>query len=133
MSITRKQLRGFGASEYLAKQLTHGLTPAGQQGRAHAYEIDQILNTIRKRLENPKIRNSTRIVLLQLEIEVGGLIEKPVSNQNLLDAIAEAAQANTRFEQTARHSRKVAQELQNYKSKRGSTFTAHNNVVAFKS
>jgi hypothetical protein len=133
MSITRKQLQEFGASEYLAKQLTRDLQPAGRQGRAYAYEVEQVINAIRGRLNAPKVRKATKAILAQLEVEVSGLIEEPISNPKLLDAIAEAAQANTRFEQTARKSRKAAQELQDYKKKRGFEFSTHNNIVAFKS
>lgn len=132
MSITHKQLRNFGASEYLVRQLTHGLQTAGRQGRAYVYSTEQVLNAIRDRLNAPKIRKATKAILAQIEIEISGLIEKPISNQRLLDAIAEAAQANTRFEQTARKSRKAAQALQDYKNRRGADFSAHNNIVAFR-
>jgi hypothetical protein len=132
MNITRKQLREFGTSEYLAKQLTRGLQPAGRQGRAYVYDVELVLTAIRDRLNAPRLRKATKTVLIQLEIEVSGLIEEPELNQQLLDAIAEAAQANTRFEQTARQSRKAAQELDAYKNRRGSHLSTHNNIVAFR-
>jgi hypothetical protein len=132
MSITRNQLKDFGASEYLVRQLTRELQPAGRQERAYVYSTEQVLSAIRERLDAPKIRKATKAILAQIEIEISGLIEKPISNQQLLDAIAEAAQANTRFEQTARRSKKAAQALQDYKNRRGFDFSAHNNIVAFR-
>lgn len=132
MSITRKQLKNFGASEYLVKQLTQGLQPIARQRSAHIYDTAQVLDAIRDKLDAPNVRKTTKAKLAQLEIEVSGLIEPSVSSQQLLDAIAEAAQANTRFEQTARKARKAAQELQNYKKERRLDFSTHNNIVVFK-
>jgi len=132
MSITRKQLKSFGASEYLAKQLTQGLQPIARQRSAYVYDIAQVIDAIRDKLDAPNVRKTTKAKLAQLEIEVSGLIEPSVSSQQLLDAIAEAAQANTRFEQTARKARKAAQELQTYKKERRLDFSTHNNIVVFK-
>lgn len=132
MGITRRQLKEFGASDYLVKQLTKELQPVGRQGRAYAYDKRQVLSAICDRLDIPKIRETTKAILKRIEVEVSGLVEPFVTNPQLLDAIAEAAKANARFEQTARQAQKTAAEFQDYKKKCSSNFITHNNIVVFK-
>ena len=131
MTITRKQLKEFGASDYLARCLTRDLQPVGRRGRAYLYSRDQVLDAIRKRMNTPRIRQATKIVLTQLEVEVSGVVEDAVTDERLLAAIQEAAEANARFEQTARSSRQVAEDFQAYKEKNQLQLNPKNNIVAF--
>ena len=129
--ITRKQLKEFGASDYLARCLTKDLQPVGRRGRAYLYSRDQVLDVICRRMNAPRIRQTTKIVLTQLEIEVSKVVEDAITDNRLLAAIQEATEANARFEQTARSSRQVAEDFQAYKEKHQLQLNPQNNIVVF--
>ncbi len=52
MSITRKQLKEMGATEYLARRLTRNLQSTSKIGRAYTFERRQVLNAIRQLLSS---------------------------------------------------------------------------------
>lgn len=131
MGVTRKQLQNFGASAYLAKRLTKPLQPVGRQGRAFNYDTSQVLEEIQRLLDAPKIRKTTKATLEQLEIKVSGAVEAVPADDPLLEAMQRMSEANARFEQTARHARKVAEDYATYKVERGSKLQFGNNVVPF--
>ena len=64
--ITRKQLRGYGASRYLARRLTEPLAPIGKSGNAYLYALDQIVAAVRKYRSKSRLQHSTRQILEQL-------------------------------------------------------------------
>jgi len=132
MGITRKQLKTFGATDYLVKQLTKPLQPIGKQGNAYEYETKQVLDSIYYLMDTARMRKTTRAILAQLKIEISSRVENTISDKRLLEAILLASEANARFEQTACQTKKIAQNFQTYKRKRGSDFSPRNNIVAFK-
>lgn len=131
MNITRKQLKNFGASEYLVKKLTKTLNPVKNKGRIHEYNTEQVCNSIRHLMNAPKIRKTTKVVLVQLEIEISSLVENIIADEHLLEAMRRVGKANARFEQTARQAKKVAQDFQTYKKNCGLDFSPRNNITVF--
>lgn len=132
MSITRKQLKALGASDYLVKQLTKTLKLVQKTGRVNEYDAEQVLNSIRNLMNASKIRKTTKAVLVQLEIEVSSLVEYIIADQHLFAAIRSVGEANARFDQTARQAKKVAQDFQTYKKKCELDFSPKNNITFFK-
>lgn len=63
---TRKQLRGYGASRYLARRLTETLTPVEKVGSAYVYELAQVIDSSRAYSERSRIRPTTKETLQQL-------------------------------------------------------------------
>lgn len=132
MGITRRQLKEFGATDYLSNQLLKPLQPAGKQGRAYEYEISQVLDAIRRLSATPRLRKTTLAKLLELEVHLSRMIPvTPTPDPDLLEIMQRASVANTRFEQTARQARKAAGEFKAYKKAQGSDFNPKNNIVVF--
>ncbi len=65
-TTTRKQLRGYGASHYLARRLTASLSPISKSGNAYVYELDQVSGAVREYSSNARIQLTTRKVLEQI-------------------------------------------------------------------
>ena len=61
--ISRAQLRGYGASRYLARALTESLKPMGKQGNSYLYRLPEVMKAIKTYLLKPKIHQTTRQVL----------------------------------------------------------------------
>lgn len=133
MGIIRKQLNNFGATPYLSSRLTKGLEPIGRQGRAYEYNTKQVLQSIRNLMASPKTRKTTKAVLARLEGKVSSLVENTTNDERLRAAMQAASVANARFEETASGTRKIAQEFQEHKRKRGLNFSSRNNIVTFTS
>lgn len=130
MFITRKQLKSFGATDYLVKRLTQALQPDRKKGRLYEYNTKQVLNSICSLRDTLKIRKTTKVTLAHLEIKVSSLIGS-TNNSRLLEAMRRASEANTQFEQTADEARKIAKEFQDSKREYGINFSPKNNIVAF--
>lgn len=79
VTITRTHLRGYGASSYLARQLTVALVPRGRQGAAYCYALPDIMSSIAEYLAKPRIRATTRQILeyicAELRPQVQNVIE----------------------------------------------------------
>lgn len=132
MGITRKQLNGLGATDYLVKQLTKSLQPIGKQRNAYEYETKQVLDSIYYLIDTARMRKRTRAILTQLKTKISSRVENNISDKRLLEAILLAGEANSRFEETAGQAKKIAQKFQTYKRKSDSIFSPRNNIVAFK-
>lgn len=65
-TTTRKQLRGYGASRYLARRLTKSLTPVAKSGNAYVYTLDQAITAIRQYSSEARIHLTTQKVLEQI-------------------------------------------------------------------
>lgn len=65
-TITRKQLRNYGASRYLARRLTVSLSPVEKSGNAYVYAVDQVSTVIREYSSKARIQLTTRKVLEQI-------------------------------------------------------------------
>lgn len=65
-TITRKQLRGYGASHYLARRLTALLSPIEKSGNAYVYAVVQVSTAIREYSSKAGIQTTTREVLEQI-------------------------------------------------------------------
>lgn len=65
-TTTRKQLRGYGASHYLARRLTASLSPISKSGNVYVYELDQVSGAVREYSSNARIQLTTRKVLEQI-------------------------------------------------------------------
>ncbi|MDJ0583432.1 hypothetical protein [Crocosphaera sp.] len=65
-TTTRKQLRGYGLSTYLATAITQNLTPIHKEGRILIYNLNEVIAAIRKYLSKTQIKPQTRITLESL-------------------------------------------------------------------
>ena len=65
-TTTRKQLRGYGASRYLARRLTESLAPIDKAGNAYVYALEQVIAAVRDYSAKQRIQQTTRQVLAQL-------------------------------------------------------------------
>lgn len=65
-TTTRKQLRGYGASHYMARRLTASLTPIKKVGNAYVYTIDQVVAAIREYRSKAQIQLATKQLLEQM-------------------------------------------------------------------
>lgn len=133
MGITRKQLKNFGATDYLVKRLIKSLQPTGKKGRAYEYGVEQMLDSIRSMMDAPRIRKTTQLALAHLEVKVSGIVKDVTPDKQMLEAMRRVGETNARFEQTAREFRKIAKEFQTYRRKRSHNFSSQNNIVVFTS
>lgn len=65
-TLTRKQLRGYGASRYLARRLTASLQPVAKSGNAYVYVVDRAIAAIREYKSRARIQLTTKKVLEQI-------------------------------------------------------------------
>jgi len=77
--ITRTQLRGYGASSYLARQLTVALIPLEHQGRTSYYAIPDVISAIKAYLMKPRIRPTTQKILEQLQLELAPWMQNTIA------------------------------------------------------
>lgn len=83
-AITRKQLRGLGASNYHAVKVTEFLDPIGRQGHAYLYAIKEVIISIRSYRERPRLKPGTytrlETVLDTLIDLLGNVLHAPFSS-----------------------------------------------------
>lgn len=65
-TVTRSQLRGYGASDHLARAVTRSLEPVGQRGRSKCYGLRDVMQALRSYGERSRLRPSTRDTLSQI-------------------------------------------------------------------
>ena len=131
MGITRKQLKNFGATYYLSKRLTKALQPVGKEGREYEYDTNQVLGSIYRLMDAPKLRSTTKSTLTDLEVKVNDLVDHTFSEKQLLEVMQRMIAASVRFEKIAREARKCAEEFQCYKKKCITNFNSKNNIIVF--
>lgn len=68
--VTRKQLNGYGLSEYHSKILTQSLTRVGKWRNAYAYNIEDVCQSINQYLQKPRIKESTHVAMEQALISL---------------------------------------------------------------
>lgn len=69
-TTTRKQLRGYGASHYLARRLTASLPSVAKSGNAYVYAIDQVTAAIREHSSKARTQLATKEVLEQIATQL---------------------------------------------------------------
>lgn len=69
-TATRKQLRGYGASHYIARRLTASLTPIAKVGNAYVYTIDQVIAAIREYRLKARTQLATKQLLEQMMVQL---------------------------------------------------------------
>ena len=83
-TITRKQLRGLGASQYHAVKVTKDLEPVRRQGHAYLFTISEVIHSIRSYRERPRLKPETHTklkkVLDTLLDVLGNVVTAPFSN-----------------------------------------------------
>lgn len=83
--ITRRQLRGYGCSAYLARQLTWNLTPIAQQGRANVYSLSAVIAALRHYQQQPRVQDKTKALIAQVLPELlarlGNVVQAPFAWQ----------------------------------------------------
>lgn len=57
---TRNQLKGYGASYYQAMIITKNLVPVDKHKNTNIYSLSEVIISIKKYLEKPKIKEKTR-------------------------------------------------------------------------
>jgi len=77
ITLTRRQLRGYGLSSYLVRQLTQPLKPICKQGRTDCFLIRDLMQALRNYSQKPRIYLETRkkiqLVLNELSQLLGNL------------------------------------------------------------
>jgi hypothetical protein len=63
LTITRRQLQGYGATRYLAAKITASLTPVEKAGAAYVYALEPTIAAIRLYAERSRIRPTTQQTL----------------------------------------------------------------------
>jgi hypothetical protein len=64
-TITRRQIKSKGATQYLSNKVTQGLGPVGKEGGSFTYKVVEVLKVVKDLIVHPKTRKST-IASLQL-------------------------------------------------------------------
>lgn len=84
-TTTRKQLRGYGASRYLARKVTEPLDPIGKAGSAYVYALDQAIAAIRDYSERSRIHSETKQtlnnILSELLPRLDNVVNLPAAEQ----------------------------------------------------
>ena len=78
-TTTRKQLRGYGASRYLARKLTASLAPVDKAGNAYVYALEQVIAAVRDYSAKQRIQQTTKQVLAMLLSQLLARIDNIVS------------------------------------------------------
>ena len=77
ITLTRRQLRGYGLSSYLVRQLTQPLKPICKRGQADCFSIRDLMQALRDYSQKPRIYLETRkkiqLVLNELSQLLGNL------------------------------------------------------------
>ena len=77
-TTTRRQLRGYGASGYLARRLTESLEPVAKSGNAYVYTLEQVAASVREYSAHKRIQSTTKQVLEQMLAQLLALIDNVV-------------------------------------------------------
>ena len=62
-TTTRKQLRGLGLSQYLARAVTRNLTPVRRNGRTYSYSIQNVVASMNCHSSKVRVKPPTRKTL----------------------------------------------------------------------
>lgn len=114
MNITRHQLMGFGATQHQATELTKALAPVGKQGRSNLYSLSEVMEAITTRLNNKRIRSSTRAALEKLQATLEALTTNVISmpfgapDDEMSDAVKQLMRSAAN-PKTLKHKMKVAE------------------------
>lgn len=116
-TTTRKQLGALGLSKYQVSVLTKPLTPVGKEGRSSTFTLSQIIDAIRQRLNNTRIKQSTQAALtLTLDLllaRLGNIVSLPQSSHPALKkAGAQLLQSIARTDATLADLQADAMEIQ---------------------
>lgn len=60
---TRNQLKGYGASYYQATIITKNIVPVDKHKNTNIYSLSEVIISLKKYLEKPKIKEKTRQTL----------------------------------------------------------------------
>ncbi|MFK8185414.1 MAG: hypothetical protein AB8B99_18720 [Phormidesmis sp.] len=77
-TTTRKQLRGYGVSRYLARRLTQALTPVNKLGNAYVYRLEHVIGATRTYQSNTRIQEKTRQLLEQVMTQLLSRVDNVV-------------------------------------------------------
>ena len=78
LTTTRKQLRGYGASHYLARRLTRSLEPITKSGNAYVYALAQVVTAARNYSEQARVQPTTKQILEQMLTQLVSQIDNVV-------------------------------------------------------
>ncbi|MGF1602026.1 MAG: hypothetical protein ACFCU8_08380 [Thermosynechococcaceae cyanobacterium] len=78
MNITRHHLIGFGATQYLAKKLTHSLSVQGKSQRSNLYKASDVLRTASAYHSKSRIHHATKTSLSRLIQQLKAVSENVV-------------------------------------------------------
>lgn len=84
LTVTRKQLRSYSATRYLARKLTESLSPTGKVGLAYVYDLGMVIASIREYSGRSRIRPQTKQTLLKileaLLPQLNNVVDLPTGN-----------------------------------------------------
>ncbi|MEM8642232.1 MAG: hypothetical protein AAGG51_25970 [Cyanobacteria bacterium P01_G01_bin.54] len=70
-TVSRFDLRAFGLSDYLIRQLTRGLT-FNRENRFKVYSVVDLLGSVSQKLAKPRTMAKTRMILENLRLKLQG-------------------------------------------------------------
>jgi hypothetical protein len=83
--ITRRQLRGYGCSVYLARQVTQGIKPMARVKSANVYPLSVVIAALRSYQQKSRIKQSTKTLIAQVLPELlarlGNVVQVPFAWQ----------------------------------------------------
>jgi hypothetical protein len=127
-TITRRQLRAYGATDYLARSLTKAIVPVGQQGRSLLYSISDVITAIDASLQR-RIRPATQQRLQAIRSE----LTQPHADDSLERLAAEILEEHSKFEQVVAESKQKEEAFYATHDRWiQQTLVKRNNIVTFK-
>lgn len=81
---TRNQLKGYGASSYIARVITKDTPIFKKEGQANVYKVEDVIASTRIYIQNPRIKATTtdllQSLLQSLLKRLGNVVEVPFYN-----------------------------------------------------
>jgi hypothetical protein len=65
-TTTRKQLRGYGLSDYTVRKVTQGITPCDRQGATYLYVVSDVISALKQALQNPRSKPTTQSAMVDV-------------------------------------------------------------------
>ncbi|MEB3355145.1 MAG: hypothetical protein VKK04_00255 [Synechococcales bacterium] len=109
-TITRKQLKSYGASDYLVRCLTKAIAPQGKQGRSNLYSVSEIITEIDE-YSKRRIREATRELLKVIRAELLK-ISLDITGDDPIDQLAaEILEEHSKFQEAVAVSKKREEDF----------------------
>jgi hypothetical protein len=129
--VTRKQIKEYGATDYLARALTKLLSPAGKQGNSLLFQLSDVIKSIDAYVQR-HVRQATKTLLQTIRAELVK-IDLAIAGDDPLEQLAvEILEEDSKFKQAISESKQREREFyQTHGDWIKQNLVTHNNIVAF--